>query len=323
MASDQIPSELKIKLQNSGDEKEKVVVKASKKPALSAANAALLAESGEVADADDLGREMTSLQRSKGYKSHLMKLHSVVRPEGQPQGPPSMLVLEHIPHGTLKELAQAIGIGNLPGSFIRSVFLCLVRIVTELAYPDTDGHDIPADPDVRPTELAHMDIRWNNLMFGDVEPGSAEHDPWPILKLIDFGQARDYTEVDEKDDAEYVSADRRKTREDADAAAKKGPEKRSSGIERNIRDLALVGHPERPLFTLPAGKQLTKSSPPANAPNLEQDVRNLIIQCLAPNPKHRPSLEELTALDWFANVTEQDCEDAKALVDKHIYNKKS
>lgn len=33
-------------------------------------------------------------------------------------------------------------------------------------------------------------------MFGEVTLGSVEHDPWPIVKLIDFGQARKYTDED-------------------------------------------------------------------------------------------------------------------------------
>ncbi|KAI1344973.1 hypothetical protein F5Y15DRAFT_410658 [Xylariaceae sp. FL0016] len=169
-------------------EKRKAVVKTSIKAAF---EQALLDDLGfgNVGGADDLDREIGALQRFTGDKAHIVKLLSVIdnlqraRQSGPGPTQSSILIQEYVPNGTLQRLVNRVGRRNLPDRLISSIFLCLVRIATELAYQAENGDGIPSDGNIAPSNLAHCDLTWSNLVFGEVLGG--EHDPWPILKAIE------------------------------------------------------------------------------------------------------------------------------------------
>ncbi|KAI1325562.1 hypothetical protein F5Y16DRAFT_422772 [Xylariaceae sp. FL0255] len=75
-----------------------------------------------------------------------------------------IIVLEYLENGPLSRLIQ--------------------RLQTQDVIP---GAPAPAAA----SNLVHGDIHSNNLLLGDINPAIGEHSRVPIMKLIDFGQARD------------------------------------------------------------------------------------------------------------------------------------
>ncbi|KAI0160809.1 hypothetical protein GGR57DRAFT_499486 [Xylariaceae sp. FL1272] len=289
-----------------------------------------------IAGGDDMVREITAMQRFTGIKDHIVKLLSVEDNEGRIRtsrtgpGGPDMAIQEYVPNGTLRRFVTAVGSNNLPASLINSIFFCFVRMAIAMAYPGQDGETVPEDPTIYPTMLAHCDMDWTNVMFGDITP-STEHDRWPILKAIDFGQARDWTEVEEEEERPRAGS-QRKRRDDAyteanDLAASAlvadqlipGRKRRNVGVEKNILDMGqvmvqiLVGRN----IEWTADRRRTWIADRTHYPTLNPDIRQLIIRCLAPEGQHRPSLEELVSYPWL-NVETSPYERNRLLAE-HMY----
>ncbi|KAI1500185.1 hypothetical protein F5X99DRAFT_387298 [Biscogniauxia marginata] len=88
----------------------------------------------------------------------------------------------------------------IPNRLLWLIFQCLVRAVFGMANPPNRPYGeeqeeptlepLPAkEPTVNDYQIYHGDMHKNNWMFGDLDTG--EHTLTPILKLIDFGLARD------------------------------------------------------------------------------------------------------------------------------------
>ncbi|KAI5918424.1 hypothetical protein F4810DRAFT_715517 [Camillea tinctor] len=90
-----------------------------------------------------------------------------------------------------------------PNRMLWLIFRCLARTVFGLANPPNkpmgDVNEEPTleplpdhEPTLKDYQIAHNDMNQNNLMFNDLDTG--EHSLVPVLKLLDFGVARDTTE---------------------------------------------------------------------------------------------------------------------------------
>lgn len=80
--------------------------------------------------------------------------------------------MEHIRHGTLKNFVDNVKDrygAPLPKSFQRSIFLCLVKIACALAYPSSDGDNVPSDANINPGALVHWDLAWSNCESNKTE----------------------------------------------------------------------------------------------------------------------------------------------------------
>ncbi|KAI1774947.1 hypothetical protein F4818DRAFT_451897 [Hypoxylon cercidicola] len=115
------------------------------------------------------------------------------------------VALEYIPNGTLRqfrdnfadyfeEYADEGFPMRVPSRLLWRVFLCLVRQVAAMAYPpQLEDPDAPAvretvKPGVPPLALTQNSSHLDNFLIGDISNIADEHNPVPIIKLIDFGR---------------------------------------------------------------------------------------------------------------------------------------
>ncbi|KAI1262832.1 hypothetical protein F5Y18DRAFT_429703 [Xylariaceae sp. FL1019] len=282
--------------------------------------------------ADDMWSELSALQRFSGSKDHIVKLLPIVDNKGRQRTShvasegPDMIIQEYVPNGTLRHFVQAVGSNNLPESLINSIFFCLVRIAIAMAYPMEDGETIPENPTINPAEIAHCDMDWTNFMFGSTMPRT-EHDPWPILKAIDFGQAREYyTAEDAREDQPRGAAQRAYTTTHGLAAHAAtanaivpGPKRRNTGVEKNILDIGQVMvqvlRGRNAEITVEQCRRWIANT--NNYPALNPEIRILIIRCLAPQGQHRPSLEELVSYNWRGVAA--DADEAARMLAEHMF----
>ncbi|KAI0842773.1 hypothetical protein F5Y06DRAFT_73330 [Hypoxylon sp. FL0890] len=107
------------------------------------------------------------------------------------------LALEFLSHGTAGSFLHrlnAYGV-RIPNRLLWRILLCCARQLTAMAYPPQGGPNAPVvseriNPNVAPVGLTQNSCHLNNLVIGDLTPGSAEHGLAPIFKLIDFGRGR-------------------------------------------------------------------------------------------------------------------------------------
>ncbi|KAI1319414.1 kinase-like domain-containing protein [Xylariaceae sp. FL0255] len=168
----------------------------------------------------DLEKEAGHLQRLRWAK-HIVSIfkldpnpftlpHLTASPFQRPY-----IFQEYLENGTLSDLADRYSMlrgGRLPNRILWAVFFCLVRSITALAYPPGDpnigprypseklSETVPLDTNSYPAgSLVHGDIHTKNIMFGEIERPSFnpqhprpifEHERIPIVKLIDFGSAK-------------------------------------------------------------------------------------------------------------------------------------
>ncbi|KAK8052899.1 hypothetical protein PG996_012200 [Apiospora saccharicola] len=108
-----------------------------------------------------------------------------------------VLMIEYLKNGDLAQLHYRTTKYDLvvPNRALWSILLCLVRACIAMAYPrnaDENAEprleEIPGDG-AKPSNLDHGDLHMGN---GDIgSPSGNEHQLVPILKLIDFGQAKE------------------------------------------------------------------------------------------------------------------------------------
>ncbi|KAH9884888.1 hypothetical protein F4778DRAFT_762103 [Xylariomycetidae sp. FL2044] len=115
-------------------------------------------------------------------------------------------VTEYLENGTIRQLIKRCRKRNIPvpNRVLWYFLLCLVRAVIEMKYPTKIPFDQPSynitTEEVLPSELEnthptgiqsinHDDLHLENIMMGD--PGYREEIVVPIIKLIDFGNAKD------------------------------------------------------------------------------------------------------------------------------------
>ncbi|KAI1636282.1 hypothetical protein F4809DRAFT_641681 [Biscogniauxia mediterranea] len=119
-----------------------------------------------------------------------------------------ILMMEFIPGITIGEfwyrtLDDEARWQPIPNRMLWLIFRCMVRALFALAAPPrkpfgetNEEPTLEPMPEHEPTnddyQILHNDMNRNNLMFGDLDSG--EHSLVPLLKVIDFGVARDSSE---------------------------------------------------------------------------------------------------------------------------------
>ncbi|KAK8044596.1 hypothetical protein PG993_004620 [Apiospora rasikravindrae] len=115
------------------------------------------------------------------------------------EGP--VLVMEYLANGDLGQMYYRTVKYDLvvPNRVLWSILLCLVRACIAMAYPgkadknaEPCREEIPSDG-TPPSNIEHGDLHMGNIMIGDfARPSSeGEHGLVPVLKLIDFGMAKE------------------------------------------------------------------------------------------------------------------------------------
>ncbi|KAI0390127.1 hypothetical protein F5Y17DRAFT_446080 [Xylariaceae sp. FL0594] len=185
-------------------------------------------------------------------------------------------------------------------------FLCLIRMAMAMAWPP----EKPAGENPQPVtesvtgeprgRLAHCDMHNENVMFGDAVPPDEdeEHSLVPIMKLIDFGTAREFTEDEGGMEAialniydigclaaELISLNTNKSIDLQHQVA--------SGARR------FVMTPGEPEILTAAGFLLPKDNGVDPFPSVDLDLRRVVCACLAKESEDRPELE------WLVNYATQ------------------
>ncbi|KAI1090326.1 hypothetical protein F5B19DRAFT_494488 [Rostrohypoxylon terebratum] len=216
--------------------------------------------------------------------------------------------MEYIPFGTLEQFYKRVWKDNqvLPNRVLWSIFLCVIRSCIGMAYPPK-GPDIELErvrPDEEMSGICHYDMLDGNFMFGDIAGGPEwvqEHDKFPPLKIIDFGRAIEDPEL------YAVPPDEEDIYDDQFDVPLGLPNFRVEGLRNranddNIRDAGVL------MARLVSGKTFIGSDEAqarativnkAIRPDLEYDLRFMIIRCLAVDPRNRPQLEEFQT--WIDN----------------------
>ncbi|RYO83326.1 hypothetical protein DL766_000065 [Monosporascus sp. MC13-8B] len=215
------------------------------------------------------------------------------------------IYMEYAENGMLQDFIDrhlALHQRPFPNRLMWRFFMCLVRSSLEMAYYDR-GVDLSATalgplPSMAPGPLAHLDMKGENIVIGDLLPElqNPEHVMSPILKLIDFGSAEDV--VDPEARREHIG----------------GPFA-PTGSELNIFDIGTVMlyillHEAEGDYRVPPATEITVG--PATflsfgtvlsgrrqelvSDGVDESLINLICRCLAQDPGNRPGLIELAAL---------------------------
>ncbi|KAK8102977.1 hypothetical protein PG984_016123 [Apiospora sp. TS-2023a] len=115
--------------------------------------------------------------------------------------PGPTLVTDYAENGTFEEfyLKCCVMERHVPNRLLWSLLLCGIRMCVGMSWPCMAPHKAPMRtetidaPQRAPILLEHNDMHMQNVLFADIEHGSAEHNLVPSTKLIDFGTARDAT----------------------------------------------------------------------------------------------------------------------------------
>ncbi|RYO77220.1 hypothetical protein DL762_009404 [Monosporascus cannonballus] len=247
---------------------------------------------------DALRREMGWLEQLR-WSAHIVNLGTLNSDPwvGQPY-----MVLEFLPYGTLDSFIQEMRRDqHIPNRVFWSFFLCLARACAAMAYPPVEPNwavtnDLRLETplqSIRPQALAHRDMHTKNIMLGDFDATRAEHQFAPMIKLIDFDQARILTnpeEVDEDDVESYDDVQNLQEYRSSDGD-------RNPGIDHNIlavgRVMANALKPGDRLMQLDECRDAVQDADAR--PDLDEDLRVLVARCLAAEPLNRPALGELVA----------------------------
>ncbi|RYP25687.1 hypothetical protein DL768_011382 [Monosporascus sp. mg162] len=232
------------------------------------------------------------------------------------------VIMEYIENGTLLQFQQRIARAHrtlpdgttarlvLPNRFLWSTFFCLVRACVGMAWPPAGPHvQLETPRAIRPLGLTHSDMHQGNIMFGRLYPEEAEHSRVPMVRLIDFGEAKvmrpnvSHLPVDEFSKNEYdIPLDLARYRPASGS--------RNQAIDKNLMDTGCV------MTRVLAGCEFAFvgacrgfTRDPDIHPSLDPDLRLIIQRCLAVDPLNRPRLEELVALIRGNIKTERDYED--------------
>ncbi|KAJ8132644.1 hypothetical protein O1611_g980 [Lasiodiplodia mahajangana] len=269
-----------------------------------------LAEVGE----KNITKEIDALDRLRGsihiaQPSHVLDTPAWDQVTRSLKGP--TLLMDWIENGLLWKFYERRSELDepLPNRLLWSLFLCLCRMIVALAWPPRDlGRKAGREPELevlpprnargeRPpkSRLLHGDFHGQNIMIDKLE--SKEHRLVPMLKLIDFGMARDLPErANEPEDT--VS----KTNIRAIGEVMLGL------LRGNIRggpSMMSVMHKGQGKTINSYATDLDGLSSKYRAPaavvskhqdrmyNLDQDIRSLVALCVAVRVEDRPDIEDL------------------------------
>ncbi|KAI0888098.1 uncharacterized protein GGS22DRAFT_185478 [Annulohypoxylon maeteangense] len=275
-------------------------------------------------DDETIVREIEVLRRLQGAQNiqqlyHLPDAEESLKLEYLP-GP--TLFTEWIPNGQIRDLIMTRPEWGhpLPNRMLWRCFLCMCHMLIAMAWPpdgNLDAHSArpelpPMDPSgVRPQKstLRHNDINIGNIMFGDFD--LTAHRSVPILKLIDFGQAS-YSAPP------FIYTEEAAVRQNMARIAEvminliggtvnmtmrgsANMEVTTNGQTQVIRSRAkdLDGLDRRY-----GADNATMQRHMEWVGNLDIDLRNLLVRCLATDEAMRPGLEDLYE-EVLRNVTEK------------------
>lgn len=193
--------------------------------------------------------------------------------------PGPTLVLEYLENGTLTSLRERLKLWGqtIPNRLLWKWYLCLTRACVGLKFPLS----LPFDSKPRLEEIPNGSVNPANILHGDMHGGNiligtagdfSEHDLVPPLKLIDFAFSEDDNMGDERNMLEigWHMLDLIIGR----AAPIGGATRKHNGIE-TWAGAIVPEYVENPY------------------PHLDDDLRELVIRCLARNAIDRPNLTEL------------------------------
>ncbi|KAK8099018.1 kinase-like domain-containing protein [Apiospora kogelbergensis] len=115
------------------------------------------------------------------------------------------LVVDYVPNGSFHDLFTRLSMiwefedVHVPNRVLWSIMTCFVRASVGMTWPPNGEHKAveeleKPDPTRAPTPLAHNDLHMENILFSEIQHGSAEHGLMPGIKIIDFGMAREPSE---------------------------------------------------------------------------------------------------------------------------------
>ncbi|KAI1416674.1 kinase-like protein [Hypoxylon sp. FL1857] len=203
------------------------------------------------------------------------------------------IVMEWLEYGTIGDFikkARNRRITQLPNRLLWRLFLCLIRGCIAMAWPphriDDEVEIETIDPHAQASNVVHNDLHTGNVLLTE-PPLDEEHTISPLVKIIDFGLAGQWTWAD-------------------------GP---SSAVQNNIWQMGKmmvaliilwlpwdVSNKGGAVFTkVPGGPEietdarpiLPSTGPSAEYPNLDPDLRTLVCSCLATRHDDRPTISEL------------------------------
>ncbi|OTA94900.1 hypothetical protein M434DRAFT_29440 [Hypoxylon sp. CO27-5] len=224
------------------------------------------------------------------------------------------VIMEWLEHGTIGNFitkARSAGFARLPNRLLWRFFLCLIRGCIAMAWPPNRDDGVVGIEEIQrttPSKLVHNDIHAENVLLAE-PPLDGEHTISPILKLIDFGVAGEWS----------------------------WGEGSASAVQSNIWEIGKVmvclirlrvpgnvnnngGHYFRMVDGGPQietdGKEiLPLNGQGAPCPNLDLLLGRLVCACLATNHVNRPNLEELSTIvvdavhtrgaGFYGNITEE------------------
>ncbi|KAL7628831.1 hypothetical protein AAE478_000346 [Parahypoxylon ruwenzoriense] len=218
--------------------------------------------------------------------------------------------LEYLENGTLwkfkermENTRQILPNGQLatfvlPNRFLWSVFLCMIKACIAMAYPPPGPRNVA---DSEPLTFSHNDMHQNNWMFGNLDPYDQEHRHIPVLKLIDFGLAKNWLPGERKKNlirrGAVKSFDKRFNL-DKDRTGGR----RNYAISRNLTDIGIL------MFQLISGDRFLTHPQHCREgfverrrfenwnPDLDPVLERLAMRCLAVDERNQPSIEELATL---------------------------
>ncbi|RYP70725.1 hypothetical protein DL769_004875 [Monosporascus sp. CRB-8-3] len=212
------------------------------------------------------------------------------------------IYLDILENGTLRtfmERSKIMGLNGLPN---------LIRSCIGMAWPRKADNENETTMRQLPTStgITHNDVHSDNFMFGPYMD-NPEHDIFPILKLLDFGQSEVWGNI----------------RHDSGATAEQWniediglmmasviileTDKRYTGEEIEV-DLTQFGRPNDVLSPasgiLPdaGNRDIDPSLDPC--PHIDLDLRHIVAACMAEDPNQRPTLAELE--EWVYSHVRND-----------------
>ncbi|KAI2776783.1 kinase-like domain-containing protein [Daldinia loculata] len=239
-----------------------------------------------------LRNENRILRMLRGAK-HIVQLYrtsGIRNPIDRARG--RTVIMEWAPNGTLGNFITRLARSrdHQSNRMLHILFMCLVRMCIAMAFPPRQGRRARPQRETLPdsraarerkTQLIHHDMHTHNILFGDVEPpGDGDHYVLPPLKLIDF------------EDAEVLS----------------DPQRHNQAVQSNILSIGMImrciitGNTNMNAHAVPvrinvSGLNVTITSyanfPSNTYPDIDDDIKSLVVQCCAVNPQERPTLEDL------------------------------
>ncbi|KAI0435995.1 hypothetical protein F4803DRAFT_557439 [Xylaria telfairii] len=196
-----------------------------------------------------------------------------------------------------------------------------------MAWPLQQGQGEELRSNIAPSSLSHWDIHDENLLFGRLGRIS-EHTLVLILKLIDFDNA---AERDEEEDADTIDI------EDFDDRLQLGRYRSprgatNMGIRANVFDIGIT-------MTRVLARDHSMDEHDCREfiqyehLNLDNDLKRLIIRCVAFDPMNRPKLDELLGRAFNAVLTKiyrntrhqnrETDEQIRDIIQRYIFNASS